>query len=435
MRSLSILLASPSLIAWSLVLGSAAACVGNNDNQVADSGSGGGVGTGPLLGCAALDTIDLGPDGMAIADLDASNLSPIVTDVFARYAAMTTPSGERIHFVAQAGVSDAKIRRAREILRMHLTDLPGAGAGASKADVADAVSSNCGTIALFRDAGEYDIALPEVSTFDADFQAAYVPLFGDAVVVEGSPEYLAASPAIDETFGATSVLVYRLGLRILRPAWSAQMRLASSAAQADGTFAAAGPEPYLDLDELYIATLLGCHAGVWGHNPSGDGSARGGVYAFGSRPALEVGDLSTLQLIEDFFAPEHTFAAEADPAFSGTFDLLYRPSVGYTNRAQYLTNVRLTGDSPAELFGAPVTSRLTGNAANNNIRGREGDDIIDGGPGLDSAIFGAPRSEFDIENNGDGTFNVRHNVVPGLGNDLLRNVEIAVFSGGTTVQL
>lgn len=428
MRHLPVLLAA-------LLLG---ACVSNDDNQVGNSGAGGDGGnkdTGPLIGCAALNTIDLGADGTAIADLDAANLSPIVTDVFARYAAVTTPSAKRIHFLAQSGVSDAKIRRAREILRMHLEDLTGTSAGASKADVADAVSGRCGTVAIFRDAGHYDLQDAAVRAFDADFGNAYVPLFGDAIVVEGSLEYLAASPAIDETFGATSALVYRHGLDEFRPAWSTQLRLASAAAQADRTFAPDGPGPYRDLDELYLATVLSVHAGIWGHNPSGDGSARDGVYAFGSRPALEAGDLSTLQLIEDFFTPHHTFLAQVDPSFASTFDLLFRPSVGYTSRAQYLTNVRLTGANPSELFGAPVASRLVGNSANNNIRGRQGDDAIDGGPGLDSAIFGAPRNEFDIVNNGDGTFSVRHNAFPSLGTDTLRNVEIAVFTGGTNVQL
>jgi len=368
-------------------------------------------------------------------DLDAANLSPIVTDVFARYAAMTTPSGKRIHFLAEAEVSDPKIRRAREVMRMHLEDLPGTSAGALKADVADSVSANCGTIAIFRDADRYDLTLAAVATFDTDFGDAYVPLFGDAVIVEGSADYIAASPAIDETFGATSALVYRQGLLPRRHAWSAQLQLASANAQADGSYTPQGPEPYLDLDELFVATLLGCHAGVWGHDPSGDGSARDGVYAFGSRPSLEAGDSSTLNLVEDFFSPVHSFAALVDAGFPGNFDLLPRPSVAYTNRAQYCSNVRLTGGNPAELFGSLRDDRLTGNAANNNIKGRSGDDIIDGGPGLDSAIFGAPRAEYDIVDNGDGTYEVRHNVSPGEGTDLLLNVEVAVFGDGTNVPL
>ena len=406
-------------------------CVDNNKNS-ASGGSGGdpggGAGTGPLTGCAALNTLDLGASGMEIIDLDASNLSPIVTDVFDRYTAITTPSGDRVHFVAQSGVSDAKIRRAREIMRMHLADLPGAGAGASKGDVADAVSGNCGTIAMFANESEYDLADPAVSTFDADFGGAYVPLFGNRVIVEGSAAYLKSNPGYDQTFGATSVLIYRQGMLAKRPGWVSQLALAATNAEADGTFNPVNEKPYLNLNEAYLGVVMESHSGVWGHDPSGDGSAQNGVYAFGDRPAMVAGDESTVALMEDFFRPEHTFAAEIDMDFSGTFDLLYRETVPHTNRSQYLSNVRLTGDNASELFGTGHNDTRIGNDGNNNLRGRSGDDTLDGGEGLDTAVFSGNRSEFTITNNGDGSTTVQHNQVPGLGTDTCRRISILSFS-------
>lgn len=405
-------------------------CVDNNQSASGGSGggSGGGGGTGPLAGCAALNTLSLGASGLEIVDLDASNLSPIVTDVFDRYTALVTPSGDRVHVVAQAGVSDAKIRRAREIMRMHLEDLAGTGAGASKTDVADAVSENCGTIAIFANESEYDLADPAVSTFDADFGDAYVPLFGNRVIVEGSAPYLQSNTGYDQTFGATAVLVYRQGLLTERPGWASQLALAAINAEADDTFNPVNEMPYLDLNEVYLGVVMESHSGVWGHDPSGDGSAQNGVYAFGDRPAMVAGDESTVNLLEDFFTPEHTFAAEVDRDFAGTFDLLFREATAYTNRAQYLTNVRLTGDNTAELFGTDLDDTLTGNDGNNNLRGRSGDDLLDGGPGLDTAVFSGLRSAFTITNNGDGSTTVRHDQMPGLGADICRGIEILNFS-------
>lgn len=423
---------SPILIA-SLTLVS---CVdnGGNGGKSVPGGGGGPGGVGPLNGCEALDTLQLGPSALEIVDLDASNLSPIVTDLFDRYAAVVTPSGNRIHLVAQAGVSDAKIRRAREIMRMHLQDVAGTGAGASKADVANAISGTCGTIAMFSNQAAYDLALAEVARFDTDFGAAYVPLFGDQVIVEGTGPYLAANPAYDQTFGATSVLAYRLGLSTERPAWAADLRLALNNALADGTFEPNGFEPYRNLEEAFLGVTFESHSGIWGHDPNGNGSAQNGVYDFGSRPAMAAGDASTLDLLEDFFSTSHDFPAEIDPNFSGNFDLLFNQNLGYSNRTQYLGNVFLTGSNSAEIFGNSVENGLTGNAGNNNLNGRSGDDILDGGPGLDTAVFFAPREEFTIINNGDGTLNVRHDVQPGLGNDLVRNIEILLFSN-ETVQL
>jgi hypothetical protein len=147
-----------------------------------------------------------------------------------------------------------------------------------------------------------------------------------------------------------------------------------------------------------------------------------------------VGDASTLNLLESYFTQQHTFPAEIDPSFSGTFDLLFRESVGYSSRAQYLGEIRLTGNNNAELSGGSSNDTMFGNDGNNNLNGRSGDDVLDGGAGLDSAIYNAPFAEFTVTNNGDGSTTVQHNSNPGLGTDLVRNIEVLVFSD-QTVQL
>ncbi|MEL6713387.1 MAG: hypothetical protein AAFP86_06415 [Planctomycetota bacterium] len=391
-------------------------------------GGGNGGGVGPLTSCPALDALDLGPNASSIVDLDPAVVSPILTDVFDRYAAVEAPGGRRVHVLAQAGVSDPKIRRTREILRMQLRDLPGTSAGAAKADVADAIAGTCGAVAIFSNPSQYDLSDAAVERFDADFGSAYVPLFGDRVVVEGSPGYLAPSPANDETFGAAAVLVFRHGLVTERPAWAAQLIAARENAVDDQTFQPMGPEPYRTLDERYLAIVMDAHSGVWAHDPSGDGSAQNGLYAFGSRPSMVASDASTVALLEDFFPARHQFAAAVEPGFSGTFDMLPNPARPYSNRAQYLAAVQLTGNNQSELFGTSEDDLLVGNFGNNNLKGRGGDDFIDGEEGLDAAVFDAPRAEFTILFNGDGSVNVRHDVVPGLGNDRVESCEVLVFS-------
>ena len=146
---------------------------------------------------------------------------------------------------------------------------------------------------------------------------------------------------------------------------------------------------------------------------------------------MQAGDASTVDLIESFFTPVHTFDAEVDPNFDGNFDLLFRESTPYTNRSQYLSEVRLTGSNNSELLGTSQADTLFGNVGNNRLRGRSGDDTLDGGAGLDSAVFLAPRDEFTITDNGDGSTTVQHNETPGLGTDVLRNFENIVFSDQT----
>ncbi|MEM1452227.1 MAG: hypothetical protein AAGI22_24180 [Planctomycetota bacterium] len=424
----------PSLHALLVAALLAGACGGQVPGDDAPDPPVGDGGIGPLVSRASLDAVDLGPQQDEIVDLDPRLVHEIVADVFARYAALVAPSGARIHVLAQTGVPDAKIRRAREVLRLHLTDRAGSDAGASKADVANLAASRCGTLALFTDSGSYDPTEARVARFDSDFGTAYVPLFADRVVVEGTADYVAPSPAWDQTFGATAVLVHRHGLVPLRPTWETRLRAALASALTDGTYLPFGPHPYRTVEEAYLGALLESHAGVWAHDPSGDGSAQFGVYAFGSRPALAAGDASTHALIEDFFSPVHAFDSVLDPTFAGEFELASEPGSPYTHRSQYLSRVTLSGSSIAALLGSERSDVLTGNGASNAIEGRGGNDVIDGGGGVDAVVYQAPQAEFTLLPGAGGTTTVRHDVSPGLGQDVVRNVELLVFTDGV-VQL
>ena len=77
------------------------------------------------------------------------------------------------------------------------------------------------------------------------------------------------------------------------------------------------------------------------------------------------------------------------------------------------------------LAGTAGAEDLYGRAGNDQLRGLAGDDYIDGGPGLDTAIYGRPRSQYDIRQFGD-----RFLVIEPLGTDgrdLVSNIERLAF--------
>ncbi|MEP3891412.1 MAG: hypothetical protein ABJN69_13215 [Hellea sp.] len=74
------------------------------------------------------------------------------------------------------------------------------------------------------------------------------------------------------------------------------------------------------------------------------------------------------------------------------------------------------------LFGGEGDDTLNGNAGNDRLEGGEGNDTLDGGVGDDVAVYNGNVSDYDIVNNGDGTYTVTDNV-NGNGIDTLSNVE------------
>ncbi|RED51620.1 tandem-95 repeat protein [Aestuariispira insulae] len=79
---------------------------------------------------------------------------------------------------------------------------------------------------------------------------------------------------------------------------------------------------------------------------------------------------------------------------------------------------------------------LDGGSGNDTLTGNVGDDIIDGGDGEDIAIFNGIRADYVIEDNGDGTINVRDlDAAAGGddGTDTVSNVETLRFADGDEI--
>lgn len=376
----------------------AASCTSSSDDSAPAGGpvSGGPGDGGPTLATDTLDNLVLDDDG--IVDLTSDVLGEFRA-VFGRYAAVELPEG-RLHLLIQDGVADAKVRRAREILRQHLTDLPG---GTSKADVAQAMVDRSAVLGIFTDAAAVDLQDPDVEAVLSGMSTSLVPLPATHIVLEGSPEYMQASPAIDLTFGATAVLVQQAGLSVARPGFADQIGDLAAAAVSAGQFNAPADLPDALLPSAYLAMAMDVHSDVYAHDPNGDGTASlaGASYGFHTREDLLAGDPALATWIGAFFSGHHTFEVELPADFTGNFDGLRRTANPYTARSQHLRNVRLTGSNTAEFFAAPFDVTLIGNDGNNNLKGRAGNDTLIGGLGFDTAVFSFPMENYEVRYEGD----------------------------------
>ncbi|PHR93778.1 MAG: hypothetical protein COA69_03880 [Robiginitomaculum sp.] len=91
----------------------------------------------------------------------------------------------------------------------------------------------------------------------------------------------------------------------------------------------------------------------------------------------------------------------------------------------------ITGDAGADrLSGDAGADTLSGGTGNDVLIGGAGNDQLDGGSGLDYAVYsGSSLSEYTITNNGDGSYQVRHNNGGVDGVDTLTDIEYLLING------
>ena len=397
---------STLFLATTLGLLSAACTSGSADSDASAGGGpggggddGGGGGDPPALSTESLDEIDLDADvdGDRIVDLPES-VDEAFLNVFSRYAALETSTG-RIHLLAQSGVSNDKIRRTREVLRQQLTPVAGAAQGADKESVIAAMVANGAAAGLFDNAAALNLNDPEIATLYDGLGQNAVAIPANRIILEGSPEYVATLPAEDNTFGVLAALVFRSGLRSASPAYAAELDGLAADAIASGAYTPRADIPEAELTAAYLEVAMDVHGGIFGHNPDGNGIADG---VAGMLTAIDRDDLGaalpgTKAWIESFFATDHTLDVLLPLDFTGNFSGLFRTSIPYTARSQYLRNITLTGSNSAEIFAAPFDSTIRGNAGPNRLKGRAGFDTLYGGDGFDTAVFSGPQSNYTIE--------------------------------------
>ena len=68
-----------------------------------------------------------------------------------------------------------------------------------------------------------------------------------------------------------------------------------------------------------------------------------------------------------FFHPYLTYNARIDASFVGNFSLKFNSSLPYTNHAQYLKDITLTGTNDSNVVVNQLDNKISGNSGTNTV--------------------------------------------------------------------
>lgn len=316
---------------------------------------------------------------------------------FTKQVEIVAPNGKPIRIIAQEGVPDLAVARARNLLRFFLTDVPGAKYGADKSAIANAMANN--RAVLMMPTGSHRPG--HEPRIDAQ------PLYQDETPIDGSPWYLESDWSHrDAGFEEIFHLVHDTGIGTFMPGalpgYQRELDREARAALEDGRWGIAvdpGVNDWIselrDEDSLaqeYIASVLDTYYGLWGDFDEAPGGMWG-IYVAKTRGELAATDPRGQELLESFLPPMmHGYEALIDPSFEGEFMLQFDSSLPYTHKSQYYVDATLTGARD---------SSLRGNAENNVLRGNHGDNVLRGEDGDDTVIFSGSQNEYRVRRDGD----------------------------------
>lgn len=348
-----------------------------------------------------LEGINISNATNGIAELTTEN--GLFDQIFDKYTSVKAANGKVVHIVAQNGVSDEQIMRARQILSFFTEEVDGVSNGA-KAAMLDAMADAKATLTIFNTEADATANFPKLENTGYAFQ----DLYATEIFAEGSDDYLNnPSGTRDATLEEVLHLVQQYGIANASPDFMTEIETVAKAAKAEGFWTSdqmAEWEAEGSLGLEYFATIVEVYYGMWAH----ESDAFYGEYDFNTRTALAAGDPAGLALIEAFLPEALTYESTLSEDFNGTFSMAFEASESYTNKSQYLTKLTLQGTN------------------NVNIKGNNLDNIIKGNDGENIAIFRGSFTDYNISNE-NGVVVVADNVAGRDGTDTMMGIEKLQF--------
>lgn len=366
----------------------------------------------------ALDKIDITSSPIGVVELP-SGVDEAINAVFVKYTKVIAPNGRPIHIFGQDKVSDEKMERARKILEMYLTDVPGSKYGSKKFMVANSMADRNAALFFFNIEEDEESSASLIFT-PLNGQA----LYGTESFLEGSPEYLSREPR-DASYEEILHLTQDYGIAPTMPLYQREIDEQTEVVVASGLYQPPDELPDTDRDQEYLALAWDSYMGS-SYNPD--------EYNLVTRTDLQNRDPKAIELVEMFLPTHLTYNAKIHESFSDTFYMNLKESgrsgtlFAYTLHSQYLTHATLSGNNPSSLDANDRVNQLTGNSADNGFTGRGGDDILDGGDGIDTAIYRGAEAEYDHKQMGADLYIVSDSNGDRDGTDQLRNIEVLRFT-------
>jgi len=376
----------------------------------------------PDVNYDVLDNIDISNSEFGVVPLP-EDIGKTLNGLFSKYTKVVAPNGKPIHIFAQSGVSDLQVARAREILKYHLTDVPGAQYGEDKSGVANRMGDVRATLCYT------DTELKAIALYDVidKTELATQDLYATESPVEGSYEYINNKGKPGERFTRDASyeeifhLVHGKGMQPVIPAYHKEIAEAEKAAVKGERYFYGRPSPH-----EYIITGFDIYFGLWEHDPQGDGKSFGEEYPFHTKTEMKEGDPLLYDLVEKWWPKYLIYNAYIDPSFEGTFSTVLDKEIEYTFKSRYLVNITLTGKLNSNILGNSQDNMLTGNKGDNIITGGMGNDTINGCEGNDTAVFSGDYAEYKVEKT-ENKYSITDSVKDRDGKDELTNIEVLQF--------
>ena len=343
---------------------------------------------------------------------------------FTKYTWVECPNGKKIYIVAQKGIKDIAVARARNLLEFYITPVPDCTLGTVKikANVANEMA-NRGAMLMIPEGAHEEGNEPNLPA---------QPLYESENPIEGSDWYINndwehRDAALEEIFH----LVHDEGIgtnhKGALPGYQKLIDLEARKAIQDKRWGIPiDPHVSIWLQELkdenslaqeYIASVIDSYYGLWG--PFDEPGGMWGIYIAKTREEITQKDPKGKKLLEAFL-PKMMFGYESliDPNFTGTFFMEFHNSKPWTHKSQYLVEVTLTGT---------LNSNIEGNSANNIFKGNVGNNTINGKDGHDAIYFQGNYAEYEIKKVQDQVI-VKDLNKQRDGTDTLINIEKILFS-------
>ena len=343
-------------------------------------------------------------------------------DGFTKYTEVIAPNGKVIPIIAQKGVRDIAVARARNLLKFFLTDVPESKYGSDKSGVANAMANNHAML-MMPEGAHREGKEPKIEA---------QPLFESETPVDGSTWYIKNNwEHRDAAFEEIFHLVHDAGIgtymRGALPAYQRELKAEAIKSLKDGRWGIA-VDPHVrdwikelamedSLAQEYIASVIDSYYGLWATFEESPGGMWG-IYIAKTRKEIKQKDPKGYELLEAFLPPMMVgYEALIDPNFNGTFSMKFNEELSYTHKSQYYVDATLTGAKD---------SNLLGNDAENTLKGNKGNNIINGGMGNDTVILQGKQDEYEIVQNGESMV-VKDTIINRDGTDTLISIESIQF--------
>ncbi len=367
---------------------------------------------------------------LALSDIEVSELDFEIIDIpagvendldqyFSSYARIKAQDGTGFHLLIEDHVDKEFIFKIKQIFDVMFEEKERSNFGEKKYMIKKSLAAQNCCFCLFTSQESYLSKIDSLENMELKFGSCVMNesyLNGDVDFIE----HRRHDKAYDDVFS----FIIRHGIKKVSPTFYEKI---SQACMNAITHQYYFPYSELTIDECaeeYFCLLMDIHYGNWNYENE---DLLFEKYEYSSREEIINNDPEGATLIDDFLTDDIYIVNRIAAGFKGDLFLNDSSLYPYTRKTQFWESAQLTGTQTSNVFGNAMDNVLIGNSGINTFNGYQGDDIIDGGAGVDSVIY-----SFNYDTNFfkiyDDSVLVQHVV---YGNDFLQNIEYLIFNDST----